>query len=162
MIIPGSKRDRNMLSTNCDYCGHPLRITFTEAKRTSYSFCNDACKNEWKWMQHFRTKSKNNWNCVTLTDASQIPALITQDENGCWLWLDATDKGGYGRARRPDGSVTGAHRIVYELLNGPIPASKHLDHLCCVRRCVNPDHLEPVTQQENTRRMQRRRRDRKN
>ena len=43
-----------------------------------------------------------------------------------------------------------AHRIGYEQLVGPIPKGLELDHLCRVRHCVNPDHLEPVTHKENT------------
>ena len=46
----------------------------------------------------------------------------------------------------------GAHRIVYELIKGKIPEGLFIDHLCRVRNCVNPDHLEPVTHEENIRR----------
>jgi hypothetical protein len=42
-----------------------------------------------------------------------------------------------------------AHRFAYELIVGPIPDGLHLDHLCLIRHCVNPNHLEPVTQAEN-------------
>jgi hypothetical protein len=45
-----------------------------------------------------------------------------------------------------------AHRVVYEILVGPIPSGLQLDHICSVPWCVNPDHLEPVTAKENTRR----------
>lgn len=45
-----------------------------------------------------------------------------------------------------------AHRLAYEAVKGPIPAGLQIDHLCRVRNCVNPDHLEAVTQQENVRR----------
>lgn len=70
---------------------------------------------------------------------------------GCWLWTAAKNGDGYGNfwLGRPQGSV-GAHRFAYELLVGPIPEGLSLDHLCRVRNCVRPDHLEPVTNRENT------------
>jgi hypothetical protein len=48
------------------------------------------------------------------------------------------------------GRVHRAHRIAYELLKGPIPVNRELDHLCRVHACVNPEHLEPVTSWTNT------------
>lgn len=47
---------------------------------------------------------------------------------------------------------TKAHRIAWQLFNGEVPIGLTLDHLCRVVRCVNPEHLEPVTRAENTRR----------
>lgn len=69
----------------------------------------------------------------------------------CWLWTASCQPSGYGQFRVPGGTLL-AHRVAYELAVGPIPAGLHLDHLCRVRRCVNPAHLEPVTNQENARR----------
>lgn len=67
---------------------------------------------------------------------------------GCWLWLASTDTKGYGLFGA-EGKLSKAHRYAYELLVGPIPEGLVLDHLCRVRHCVNPDHLEPVTTYEN-------------
>lgn len=70
----------------------------------------------------------------------------------CWLWTRSTRRG-YGRARAPRGVGTeAAHRIAWMMLVGPIPEGLELDHLCRVRACVNPAHLEPVTHAENLRR----------
>jgi len=69
------------------------------------------------------------------------------EETGCWLWIGATARG-YGQIW-VDGRTQPAHRIAYELLVGPIPEGLQLDHLCRVRHCVNPEHLEPVTNREN-------------
>lgn len=68
--------------------------------------------------------------------------------NGCWEWLGACGGGGYGQIN-VDSKPRRAHRVAYELLVGPIPAGLELDHLCRNPRCVNPDHLEPVTGREN-------------
>lgn len=69
---------------------------------------------------------------------------------GCWEWTASRTSGGYGAFRIP--GVSSAHRAMYQFLVGPVPEGLHLDHLCRVRHCVNPDHLEPVTQAENNRR----------
>lgn len=77
------------------------------------------------------------------------------DPDGCWIWLAAragpnrTDQ--YGSFWNGERNV-GAHRFSYELANGPVPAGLDLDHLCRVRLCVRPDHLEPVTRVVNVRR----------
>ena len=67
---------------------------------------------------------------------------------GCWEWIAFRTKDGYGRFRVGGGKVL-AHRFAYELLVGPIPEGLESDHLCRNRGCVNPAHLEPVTQQVN-------------
>ena len=68
-------------------------------------------------------------------------------ETPCWVWLGSTANG-YPRVTR-DGRTVGAHRLVYEETHGPIPDGLQLDHLCRVKLCVNPDHVEPVTCAEN-------------
>lgn len=69
----------------------------------------------------------------------------------CWEWVGNTTAAGYG-SLSVNGRATLAHRFAYELLRGPIPPGLQIDHLCRNRNCVNPEHLEPVTQQENLRR----------
>lgn len=75
-----------------------------------------------------------------------------QKTDGCWLWIGPTQQDGYGRLTPGHGQQVGAHRWFYAELRGPIPPGMELDHLCRVRNCVNPEHLEPVTHAENMRR----------
>lgn len=74
--------------------------------------------------------------------------INTLEDPGCWLWHGSIDKNGYGKAVRNAGHYR-AHRFSYELLVGPIPRGLQLDHLCRNRSCVNPTHLEIVTNREN-------------
>jgi hypothetical protein len=69
----------------------------------------------------------------------------------CWIWQLALSDDGYGQVSI-DGRNLQAHRFYYEQRFSPIPDGLLLDHLCRVRCCVNPDHVEPVTTLENTRR----------
>lgn len=97
---------------------------------------------------------------IWLAQTQSLPAFVRKKitpaaPDECWLWRGALGVHGYGqihllidgkdRHRMP-------HRVVYEHLVGPIPAGLQIDHLCRVRHCVNPAHLEPVTNAENTRR----------
>lgn len=74
-------------------------------------------------------------------------------ESGCWIWTGCSTKQGYGSFGWKDENGKGvlalAHRISWALSRGPIPDGLVIDHLCKVTCCVNPDHLEPVTQKEN-------------
>lgn len=76
---------------------------------------------------------------------------VLDEEAGCWLWTGAIDLVGYGRIGEGghNGRTLLAHRVAYEHAVGPIPDGLTLDHLCRVRHCVNPDHLEAVTMGEN-------------
>ena len=72
-------------------------------------------------------------------------ALYVEDPvSSCWEWTGTIRKDGYASGAQ--------HRLYYVRAKGPIPAGLELDHLCNNKRCVNPDHLEPVTHAENVRR----------
>jgi hypothetical protein len=76
-----------------------------------------------------------------------------EPNSGCWLWVGKiSDPRGYARTTNKHARTFLAHRLIYEALRGPVPLGLQLDHKCRVRSCVNPDHLEPVTQLENIRR----------
>lgn len=74
-------------------------------------------------------------------------------ETGCLEWTGAQDPGGYGRINVRNKSER-VHRLMYRLWVGEIPEGLTIDHLCRNTICAAPDHLEAVTQSENTRRQQ--------
>lgn len=76
-----------------------------------------------------------------------VPEAIT----GCYLWTAATNRGGYGVYCISKKTLL-AHRFAYEAEKGPIGPGLQIDHKCRNKSCVNPAHLEAVTQSENTRR----------
>lgn len=74
--------------------------------------------------------------------------VMPEPMSGCWLWTGSVMKRGYGQVYL-NGRTQLAHRAVYEHYRGAIPNGLVLDHRCCVAICVNPDHLDAVTQSEN-------------
>jgi hypothetical protein len=66
----------------------------------------------------------------------------------CWLWTAGQSGSGYGRFFYAGRQVQ-AHRWALESTHGPLPPGLQVDHLCRVRNCVRPDHLEVVSQREN-------------
>lgn len=79
----------------------------------------------------------------------RIERKIERADSGCWEWRGARCGTGYGNLN-VNGRMRQAHRVVYEMVRGPIPDGLHLDHLCRNRGCVNPDHLDLVSSRENT------------
>lgn len=91
-------------------------------------------------------------NPPTMDARERLEARTERPEGtNCWLWRGSLNIYGYGRIKFHGESVF-VHRLSYETLVGPIPDGLVIDHLCRVRNCVNPDHMEPVTNSENIRR----------
>jgi len=78
--------------------------------------------------------------------------LLNPTLGACWIWTASRSPFGHGQFYVRHGVPRRAHRIAYEMLVGPIPEGLVLDHLCRNPPCVNPAHLEPVTQRINTQR----------
>lgn len=67
----------------------------------------------------------------------------------CWIWTGIRHTSGYGYVTRGEHVNKMAHRVIWEMMVGPIPEEMQLDHICRQRGCVNPNHLRVVTQREN-------------
>jgi HNH endonuclease len=87
-----------------------------------------------------------------MTEENFWKRVDKNSEDGCWRWLASTQHQGYGvvaiwnhgkRIKKM------AHRLAYEFVKGPIPKGLTIDHLCRVPSCVNPAHLEAVSNREN-------------
>ncbi len=79
----------------------------------------------------------------------RFESKLTEGPGGCWLWTASKDQDGYGHFFPRRGVCRMAHRWSYEYHVASIPPGLQLDHLCRVRACVNPAHLEPVDQRTN-------------
>lgn len=97
------------------------------------------------WTRTNGTVEDRFWRCVDKTDTH-------------WMWTGEVTIQGYGRmsvktdTRFSQAGSAPAHVVSYVLNVGPVPDGLVLDHTCFVKACVNPAHLEPVTQQENVQR----------
>lgn len=121
----------------CETCGTVFSVPNYRADTAK--FCSKDCKHG-DQESHF-------WEKVAV-----------DPQTGCWVWQGAlqgkyyrSENGGYGSVRW-NKRVRSAHIVAWELMRGPVPVGLCLDHLCRNTRCVNPDHLEPVTNAENIRR----------
>lgn len=86
---------------------------------------------------------------LTPTQIDTFWLSVEEGPNGCWEWVSPNRvKFGYGRFHLAGVQVM-AHRVSWTILRGPIPQNQTLDHLCRNPRCVNPDHLEIVSNKEN-------------
>lgn len=133
----GGKFDMSNRTCSIANCGKPFLARDMCSTHYSQWYCNGGAgqpRPKVQLRQRFSSK-------VDKTDS-------------CWNWTGTTQggsRGGYGQLWA-DGKMRQAHRVSYELHIGPIPDGLTIDHLCRNTRCVNPEHLEPVTQQENNHR----------
>lgn len=134
----GSKRDTaDRLQAYCRLCMRAYRRQRSGTQAPEPQFWH---------RNHFATFEDYFWSRVNKD--GPIPARCPE-RGPCWLWLgELIKRTGYGQVGR-EGRNYRAHRLSYELLIGPIPLGLELDHLCKVRHCVNPAHLEPVTGKVN-------------
>lgn len=126
------------MTKTCEVCG----VVFHRPKNKAYAvwarqrFCSHSCSNRANGAARERKPEDRFWSLV---DKSE----------GCWLWLGSTANNGYGAFGLRRDQMVAAHRYAYSLLRGPIPLGMVIDHLCRNPSCVNPEHLEVVTNKEN-------------
>jgi hypothetical protein len=106
--------------------------------------CKQRCRRHYD--QWLRATPQEQRQAPTLRE--RILAKVVIDENGCWIWQGHIGPKGYGQVRGLGGTRP-AHQSAYEQWKGPLPKGTEPDHLCKVRSCVNPDHLEAVSHHEN-------------
>jgi hypothetical protein len=134
----------------------PIKLKYNQSKyKCEFSGCvNNAqakklCGAHWR-QQRLGKKLKPLVNQISVLDRLLPQVEKTTD---CWIWKGRVS----GKRGYPQISVSGkqlmVHRVMYEELVRPLSNLETLDHLCRDRKCVNPDHLEPVTLRENVQRM---------
>jgi len=89
-----------------------------------------------------------------VTDLERFMEKVEKTPGVCWQWMGYRNQDGYGHFNDHSGEggtykTVRAHRFAYQCFVGPIPDELTLDHLCRNPGCVNPAHLEPVTNKEN-------------
>lgn len=140
------RRNRKHADRPCNNCG----VVYRPDRPTS-KYCSRPCA--WannggvlgsKWISKKPTEERF-WSFV-----NKNGPVVSLELGACWIWTGHLDVNGYGRFR-PDrnGSSIGSHKFAWEQANGPFPEGLEPDHLCRLRSCVNPAHLEPVTHRIN-------------
>ena len=132
---PHNKGKTNHISKSCPVCGE--HITGEPSKVNRKKYCSQKCAG-------LGNRKAENMREYLLNRVTKI------EGKDCWFW-NGNLSGGYGRPNIL-GKQYYAHRLSYEEFIGPVPEGMQLDHLCRNRSCINPEHLEPVTQIENIRR----------
>lgn len=129
----------------CRYCGNPIPRGDNHGRKV---YCNKKC------MGAARTLSTEG---LLFAPGRYLETPAPPDRNmkgPCWIWQGGKNSDGYGAIKqlRDRGLPAPVHAAAYTLLRGPVPEGLELDHLCRVRACMNPDHLEAVTHHENMKR----------
>lgn len=128
-----------------------VEVSGTDKRRETLWLCNCACGGQARVpASNLRNGRTSSCGCLQLRGPALKRLEIRTDRTGeCWLWTGRLNSYGYAEMKL-DGRYQMAHRVAYQQIVGPIPEGLQLDHLCRVRHCVNPAHLEPVTNRENS------------
>lgn len=129
--------NRTMIARVCEHCAAAFEVEPNVVRKGHGRFCSRACHDAQRLVIPLADRF---WRHVKKT-------------NTCWLWTGNKDRNGYGRILDKPHSQGGkprlAHRVAWELTNGPIPDGLNLCHHCDVPTCVRPDHMFVGTQADN-------------
>lgn len=105
------------------------------------------CGGHWQQQRKGKPLSSLKYTGVGQSVADRLERH-TDKSGDCWLWVGSLKTGGYGQIYF-EGKNYNAHRLAYIVANGPVDADVVIDHMCHVRRCVNPSHLQAVSNKQN-------------
>ena len=133
---PDTTEDRSAMLTErrtfvCEQCGASFTRKRIHSERPLPRTCSPRCRNQAR----------------TIPPETRFWSKVEKSPTH-WLWIASTDGHGYGHMS-VDGRIEKAHALAYKWAIGPIPDGCQIDHLCHVRCCVNPSHLEAVPQRTN-------------
>lgn len=127
----------------CSMCGKALLRTAADVKAYRNLYCDLKCRSA-SYRVDLTTRF---WRFV---DQNGPVPVDTPHLGECWLWTGGLTPSGYGSIGIDHHHTQGAHRLSWTLNVGPIPDRHQVQHLCNVRRCVRPSHLEIGTPRQNT------------
>lgn len=152
-VYPRTRTAKSPVSRTCQYCGIEFLAKPSRIAQWGAKFCSRRCSSLGRTypVGCVRAKSVRPLIERLLSRVNQDGPLseARPDLGPCWVWMRKLHHGGYAHAPDAEGRTAQVHRLVYRELVGPIPDGLQLDHLCRVRHCCRPSHLEPVTQAVN-------------
>ena len=144
------------MDKDCAICGQTFYASPSEVRRGNGKYCSAECYRKSRIGRKMpeATRIKLQQSMKQSLARKRVPAVerfekYFRKDEGWWLWTGGLLHIGYGAFTAEDRKSVRAHRFSYEIYIGEIPKGLTLDHLCRVRSCVNPSHLEPVTIKEN-------------
>lgn len=141
----GKAKSGGNIPSICVECGERFFVQPAIAAKGGGKYCGQVCQVSARSVpaaDRFWTKVNKD---------GPVPSYAP-DLGPCWLWTASVKPHGYGQFAITEDQIRGAHQFSYTTVVGPVPDGLQLDHLCRVRHCVRPAHLEPVTGAENVRR----------
>ena len=114
---------------------------------TRVVLCRGLCKSHYEQLRQHGEM----WEIGTRRKSFEQRFWEKVDKSGsCWVWTAGCNRKGYGQFKVSKRKATGAHRVSWELTNGPAPEGAFIDHICHNPRCVRPDHLRLATPKQNS------------